>query len=104
MMSLTLFGGLGGCRLETLAREKRQAGEELQRAQVECREAHLKLSSAQERVADAVQAVSAAHRAADDRWALHAPLVAEDRCCQRQASQRSKPAAHFVALHLGKRF
>ena len=68
-------------------REKGQAAEELQRAQAECREAHLKLSHAQERVADAVQAVSAAHRAADERWAPPSPGVAEDCCDVMQASQ-----------------
>ena len=55
------------CRLEMMTLEKAQKSEELQRAQGECREAKLKLSSAQEKVADGVEAVSAAHRAADER-------------------------------------
>ena len=55
------------CRLETMTQEKATKSEELQRAQGECREAKLKLSAAQEKVADGVEAVSAAHRAADER-------------------------------------
>lgn len=54
-------------RLETLTREKSQKSDELQRAQEECRDAKLRLSTAHEKVADGVEAVSAAHRAADER-------------------------------------
>ena len=54
-------------QLEEVAREKSRLGAELERVQGECRAAQLKLSEAQEKVAQSVQAVNAAHRAADDR-------------------------------------
>ena len=50
-----------------MTREKSQKSNELQRAQEECRDAKLRLSTAHEKVADGVEAVSAAHRAADER-------------------------------------
>ena len=54
-------------QLEEAAREKARLSAELERTQGECQQAQRKLSDAQEMVAQSVQAVSFAHRAADER-------------------------------------
>ena len=54
-------------QLEEAAREKARLSAELERVQGECHRAQQKLSDAQEIVAQSVQAVSSAHRTADER-------------------------------------
>ncbi len=54
-------------QLEEAAREKQRLGADLERVQGDARQAQLRLSEAQDRVAQSVQAVTSAHRAADER-------------------------------------